>query len=368
MDWGERILPHGEHDGANDSTLANPANSGQLGKPAHQLVRCRFRRQRIIVEDWLIFEGSRGPPHLAQRLLLGGEHRLQRPGSALALKKGKHMLVRKVLGVVPGILAVVIGVGGCAVEPVDDTGTSEDGSTGPEGVQITDPLVISELQLELDDYVQSLLVRDVVRLDRLISEEVKVRARQMNSDVNGFADRMAASLRRELEQQDVDPASDVTGFFTIGTVVDEGSVLRVEILRNGESTGKPFYFVREAGEFKLNIKRPGFTKPLPEGAEASRDNYRFKNDVNWSPVFSCKGTDPFALPAATWFDPCIELQGGGFKCFDSGYTTKKCSSSCGWWTGTTVKQGSNTKKCDWNTWGDDVYVDFDGFWHCHDEC
>ncbi len=275
------------------------------------------------------------------------------------------MLVKKVLGIVPGILTVVIGVGGCVVEPADDTEISENESSG---VQVTDSLVIAELQSELDDYVQSLLARDVSRLDRIISAEVRVRAQQMNSDVAGFADKMAMSLRHELERHNIDPESDITGYFMVGTVVDEGSALRVEILRNGESTGKPFYFVREAGELKLNIKRPGFTNPLPEGAEASRDNYRWKSDVEWRPVFSCKGTDPFRIKAATWRDHCIPVGDYGLDCIDSAYTTKKCSSSCGWWTGTTIKQGTTTKKCDWNTWGDDVYVNWNDTWHCNDLC
>lgn len=272
------------------------------------------------------------------------------------------------------LLGSLAMVGGCSVEAGNEP------SPGPSSVgesSVVDPHVLAELEAKVNSYAQSLLINDTGYLDVIVSSEVKLRARQMDSDVRGFATKMRKSLRAELERRGIDADADLTGLLTIGNVTQEGAALRVEVSIDGVEIGKPFYFVAEDGEYKLNVKRPGFTKPLPAGAEASRDTYRIESRRHGSTSFKCTGTATFSVPSVQLCESNCEYwvcDSSGVHCEQKfrdptpGVSNPKCDSTCGWWTGSTFTQGSNSKKCDYNTWGTDVYINWNNTWNCNDDC
>ena len=52
-------------------------------------------------------------------------------------------------------------------------------------------------------------------------------------------------------------------------------------------------------------------------------------------------------------------------------TTKtiSCADACGWFAGSIFSDGTITRKCDWNAWGDDVILGmYGGPWVCADNC
>lgn len=281
-------------------------------------------------------------------------------------------LFASILGVAfLGSSAVVVG--GCSLQTAPEPSLE---SPAVQESSVVDPALFAELEAKINRYAQSLLENDMGYVDALVSSEVKLRARQMSSDVRGFAVKMGKSLRAELEQRGIDANADITGLLKVDDVAEEGAALRVEVSIDGVEIGKPFYFVYEDGEYKLNVKRPGFTRPLPAGAEASRDTCLVRSLRGANTSFKCAGTATFNVPKAR---RCEDVGGCGSpdycdnsisppQCYVASVTTPKCDSTCGWWTGSTFTQASTSKKCDYNTFGTDVYVNSNDTWNCNDAC
>jgi hypothetical protein len=135
---------------------------------------------------------------------------------------------------------------------------------------------------------------------------------------------------------------------------------------------KPFYFVKEGGEFRLAIERPGGAGEVDRSEAAAADascgardaDYLIANfslsEVTVSRGEDCAGEYQTTVPETT--DP-----GGLGDPEDApGEAYLGCPADCGWWDGTLFPQTGS--KCDWNQWGWDVIIDRIGGIQCHDEC
>ena len=191
-----------------------------------------------------------------------------------------------------------------------------------------------ELEGKFNAYAQALIDGDNEFLSSVISSEIRDRIAEKGADIEAFAKKMKASMLRQFS--DMSDATSMGYAFTVTDIREAGGGLRVEVARNGEALAKPFYFVNEGGEYKLNLLRPGFTKPQPDGSGASSDTYRVKNTNDGLAWVNCDGAtsktvDMFAEVKIT------------------------CTNKCGWFHGGHFFPGGSY--CDWNTWGVDVYLD-----------
>lgn len=263
-----------------------------------------------------------------------------------------------------GLLAIGSLVSACS---------SSEGGANPDAVDsgaqhenssaITDELLIAELDEMVNLYAQALLDNDVTKIDSLVSSEVKLRAREKNSDVAGFTDKMARSLRTELSTRAIDvSAGGILGLFSVISASRDGNAIVAELTLAGTEVSKPFWFVQEDGEYKLNVLAPGFTNPLPAGAAAGRENYLIANYSHSANSISCDGSGQVAVPAASSRYPNVCQ-----NCYGTVYIG--CDDTrCGWWTGTQFYHPSANRSCDYNSFGRDGYFDSSNRFYCNDSC
>ena len=263
-----------------------------------------------------------------------------------------------------------IWLAGCGAEP---------DATGSDGVEpapqtqngaITDPAALGELNATVGAYLNALLTNDISSLENLVSDEVLLRAAEMDSDIAGFQIKMFDSLAGNLEawgisEQELLEVVSVTGART------EGSSIAVDLAVDGNPIGKPFYFVTQNGEYKYNVRPAGFTNPLPDGAgAASRNTYRIENYSRIAMSFTCTSGGNVTVPKATY------QNSGSLTWLAYGVKEISCADDCGWWSGSKFTHSNGTSlKCDYNTFGMDVYGWGAGaggyqpyYWECNDRC
>jgi hypothetical protein len=222
-----------------------------------------------------------------------------------------------------------------------------DGPSPPE-----DEPLAAGLQARFNSYAQALLERDVSTLDRVLSTEIKARAAEMGSDLGGLADKLKASMLKQFGT--MPPASMSGEQFTVASATVEAEAVRVMVAFQGRPLEKPFFFVREDGDYKLNVLRAGFSKPLPAGSAAARDTYLVTNQ-NGGP-----------------YGQTMYCNGGSVHVLGDSSGTVSCNNNCGWWHGSGFSSGAYDAwlNCDYNTWGTDVWINlvYVGGWDCNDYC
>jgi len=224
------------------------------------------------------------------------------------------------------------------------------------GIPSTDPALADELEGKLNSYAQAVLDSDVDVLNGLMSTEVLGQLDAKGMDMGAFATKMSNSL---LNTFDTMTSSSDLGWFSVESVRIEGNAVQIEVSRQGEALGKPFYFVEEQGEYKLNLLRPGFTQPLPEGAARSGQLYKVRNSGSYNVEAYCTtGEYEYLAPG----------QEGRMQCVD------KCGAffSGGRFFGNVSTPQETVAYCDYNTWGVDVFyrLNASGLWYpdCNDDC
>jgi hypothetical protein len=241
-----------------------------------------------------------------------------------------------------GILALIPLMIGCATDSVDPAATPEPEPATGDGMS---PTEMSEVRTKIDIYTQALVDRDVNALAGIVSSEIISRSIERHVDLQTFLDRQRDSMFRTFRLTQSDrPAFEVTD------AVLEGGNVRVTLRFRGEDLRKSLYLVPENGELKLNIARPGFSK-----SNRSRSNYQVHN-TNFSGdavVMGCWDADVTTTPGQTKSVNCLDT----------------CGSI---WSGSIFQRfgGTYQRYCDWNSWGDDVIVNwgyYDG-WDCNDYC
>jgi hypothetical protein len=248
------------------------------------------------------------------------------------------------------VLSMVLLLAACG-EASETEGVPSEASRTTEDTQ-------EELRLELESrfnaYVRALVDDDAQALDALLSDEVKARVFDKGGDMQAFRDKMHRSMEREFGESAIEQAEHSFG---VVDVTSEGDAAQVTVSYQGTTLEKPFFFVLESDEYKLNLVRPGFSNPLPEGAAPARDTYKILNMWAYSSYGS--GTT-------------MVCDGGEVFVRDGTTASVSCNNSCGWWHGSwfTTPYSGIIRYCDYNTWGNDVYINqlSYGGWDCNDYC
>lgn len=245
----------------------------------------------------------------------------------------------------------------------DAQGNSADGTLDPsvgnqlghEEQAIDDKELTLEIEGKFNAYAQALLDNDLELLTTIMSTEVQERVAKKGPDMGAFAEKLRRSMIRHfntMAENTMTEGERLDVPFSVVEMRAEGDALRVEVARAGKPLAKPFYFVLEGDDYKLNLLRPGFSKPLPEGAGAAYDTYLLKNQHSELAIGDCAGNNPTWIPG-------------------NSQQNKSCSNTCGWWSGSTFYgHWPYSLKCDWNTWGVDVYYhpSYSIGLECNDTC
>jgi hypothetical protein len=212
------------------------------------------------------------------------------------------------------------------------------------------------LQIEIDRFTEVLLSHDTKALETMMSSELAARGAERNIGLDRVLEKQRAAMISTFDLKEGERPS-----FVVKEATPEGDAVRVSLELRGEPLKKPFYFVRESGQLKLNIAPPGFSKAAPDGTLFGRSSYQVKNQ------------NIYGNPSATM--TCYRSSGAAsVTVAPGGRGTISCDDTCGWWSGSTFRMSGAydgpTRKCDWNSWGDDVYINLldVGGWHCNDAC
>jgi hypothetical protein len=248
----------------------------------------------------------------------------------------------------PGKMKFLFAAGlmalGCG--DIDDASVAE--LESDDAIDVTSQALTSATNTRINDFAQALLDENVQALDRTTSREIKGRIKQaLGGDTPGFARKLRASMLKEFPS--ISEGSDLRGRFTIVGLRQEGNALRAEVAFDGKKLPKPFYFVNEDGEYRLNLRRPGFANALPEGSGGATDRYLIRNNLSWPVFMTCTGDGAYDIP-------------GGAEQY------RHCGNKCGFWSGSVFSSLANTVKCDWNNWGVDVFVRPGEVLECNDRC
>jgi hypothetical protein len=206
-----------------------------------------------------------------------------------------------------------------------------------------EPALRGVLSARLNAFAQALQAGDVATVQALLSEEMLNRiatrgpASTFEENLNAFVLREQAKLARVVGN----PGTLKQGI-VVGAITSEGSgVVAASVLLEGRGVPKPFYFVHESGEYKLNILRPAGDVGVMQGGTTTYDllNYTAKNQYP-----QCQTS------AGVWTSYGIGPNGN---------RSVSCWNSCPtWFDGTDFKVGPNAPiSCDYNTWGWDLFID-----------
>jgi hypothetical protein len=214
-----------------------------------------------------------------------------------------------------------------------------------------------QLEGRLNAYAQALHDGDEAALRGLLSDEVLDKARTLRGGLPRFATRQKAAMLRQFKGM---KAGDLGEGFRVVKVEPQGEVVAAHIAYQDREIPRPFYFVREGGELKLNVARPGFSRRLGPAFSAN-DNYNVRNDSFVNAWVSCASDGGRGL---NWIDVMH-------------HSTRfvSCRNTCGLFNGSYFNSSTHvfvgSRQCDYNSWGDDVILSDtpDGpRARCEDEC
>jgi hypothetical protein len=204
-------------------------------------------------------------------------------------------------------------------------------------------------------YAETLYGKDPAPLQRLLSSEVLDHMKEAGLDLAGYHAKQRASMLRTFEAELA--KNGPSGQFSAAAVDAEGDAVRVTLAMGGQKLEKPFYFVYENGDYKLNVLRPGFSKQAPEEAALATDTYSI-----WC-------GRPSENPSCSLACAASKTTNHFYTVPNQHHTNVSCYNTCGFWHGSTF---TNNLKCDYNTWGTDVYVTqtkgFNVSYECNDGC
>jgi hypothetical protein len=244
---------------------------------------------------------------------------------------------------------VVAGAFGCSAATEHDPIRSDVGVASEEF-----KLLAAE---HVNTYARALVERDAATLDRLLSSEVKERLGTYEGGVDRFMEKQRTTLLRAFPELERAGHGDSDGFEVTQVTAQEG-VASVGLSYRGKPLERPFYFVQEGELYTLNVARPGFSRPLADGA-LPNDFYRITSNSEAQPqTIGCERGQSVQVQPAYYV--------GTYNNYDV-----SCPNVCGFWNGAlfygTYWQANADHYCDYNTWGTDVWVDWFGA-RCNDSC
>jgi hypothetical protein len=214
------------------------------------------------------------------------------------------------------------------------------------------------IQAQIDAFTRSIVEHDVDAFAAIVSSEVLKRTAERGIGPSAFMEKQRTAILRTFRLTDGERPA-----FEVAEALLQGNVVRVILRFRGKELEKPLYFVREDGSLKLNFGLPGFSKAAPAGALFSSDKYTVQND-------NIPGNQPFAISCyqgSNRTDATITVPASS-----TGYVS--CENACGWFSGSIFRAAgvfdAPERKCDWNWWGADVYINQldQGGWRCNDAC
>lgn len=219
-------------------------------------------------------------------------------------------------------------------------------ASGALAEPVSDPELQARLEARVNDYANTLRGGNGEALKQLLSSELLERiqarggGRDFHENLRAFVAKEQGKLIRELGRAR-------TALVIQGMDVSAGGmIVEVWLSANGRSLPKPFYFVYENGEYKLNIASPRSA----DVASLSTSGYTVQNDDYVTRSFSCSKAGPWSIaphPATL---------------------TVGCENSCSsWFDGTRFSTSTGSSDCDYNSWGVDAYIR-GGNPVCNDRC
>jgi len=186
---------------------------------------------------------------------------------------------------------------------------------------------------------------DVATAEKVISTELRGRIETRGPNAN-FASNLQIFVSREQRKliRNVETPDALRKPFTITSseILTDGSVAAIRFAIDGKTFPKPFYFILEDGNYKLNVVQPSIV-PL-EG-----NTYLVANADAVARTFSCSGASSLKVAA-------------------NSSVHKFCSDSCpGFFDGTRFTVNGASADCDFNTFGTDMTIKNNSP-VCHDPC
>lgn len=203
----------------------------------------------------------------------------------------------------------------------------------------------SILQERLSTYVQALHTEDTATLKSILSTELLSRI-EMRAGGTNMEERLkmfASSERQKLVRAF---GSVPAGAFAVESMILHGNtVVAVSLSLMGTRLPKPFYFVVENAEYKINV-----IAPSSEPALTSTSYYLVQNMDYMNRDFSCSDYGPWTIAP---YPATLKAM---------------CRDTCpGWFDGSRFYANGGSADCDYNTWGIDAYIQ-SGYVVCHDRC
>lgn len=189
---------------------------------------------------------------------------------------------------------------------------------------------------EVRAYVAALQTGDRTALLRVVSQDLRARITQpatspiTDTRLSAFMEKEARALSRSIG------GADATKAVAVAAVRDEGDgVLALTLRIDGAPLDKPFYLVKEDGQYKINVVPPAARGTLAGGWKS----FRIKNQDGVNRSFTCTGS--VSVPVAAGQE-----------------IRQACQTSCGRFlsAGTRFTVNGGSADCDYNTWGVDLYI------------
>jgi hypothetical protein len=217
-----------------------------------------------------------------------------------------------------GLICAVLTASGALAEPVSD------------------PELQAHLELKVNAYANTLRGGNGEALKALLSSEMLERihtrggGRDFHENLRAFVAREQGKLMRELGRARA--TLSIQGM----DVSADGMAVEVWLSANERSLPKPFFFVYENGEYKLNIVSP---RSSGDATLRSMSSYSVKNDDAEMRTFSCSNGGPWNIAAKP------------------GSLMVYCEDSCSsWFDGTRFSMSTGITDCDYNSWGVDMTI------------
>ena len=227
----------------------------------------------------------------------------------------------------------------------------------PVGVPAAMSTESQEFRQQAEDivnrYTAALFARDTAAIESIVSTEIQERIKTYGGGTERFIEKQRGAMLATFRGMN---ENGLGGGFQVTRVErQEGSAL-VRLSRDGVALLRPFHFVLEGDQYKLNVHRAGFSKPLAPGAAADNDFVVENHSRNITVGAACEG-------------------GGEVSVGPGGSGTVSCPNACGFFEGADFNGTGwfGHHLCDYNTFGPDVIYEFNApsgafGMHCFDRC
>lgn len=209
----------------------------------------------------------------------------------------------------------------------------------PGNTEKADARTAEHLLRQLESYADALVRRDTGAAAALMSQrkQARIQRRHPTGALLRFVDQDRANLIEALGGE----VDSVRGRFSVLKLEALPEALFLHAAFDGRPLAKPLAFVLENGQYRFD----------GGNAQLSGDTYKIENQSPWSQILHCiYNNQSEVFPHATQKMWCVDEE---YVCDG---------------TGTLFTYQDRLHYCDWNTWGSDFFINFDGSGQCNDRC